>query len=79
MVLLTSELPNRFHQGKVRDTYDLGEHLLMVATDRISAFDVVLPTGTRRALDQALVQFAPGRRPMAAAPSAATTNAMAMG
>jgi phosphoribosylaminoimidazole-succinocarboxamide synthase len=29
----------------VRDTYDLGEHLLMVATDRISAFDVVLPTG----------------------------------
>ncbi len=32
------------HQGKVRDTYDLGEHLLMVATDRISAFDYILPT-----------------------------------
>ncbi|MCK9523843.1 MAG: phosphoribosylaminoimidazolesuccinocarboxamide synthase [Proteobacteria bacterium] len=32
------------HQGKVRDMYDLGEHLLMVASDRISAFDVVLPT-----------------------------------
>lgn len=35
----------RFHRGKVRDTYVLdGRHLLMVATDRISAFDVVLPT-----------------------------------
>ena len=32
-------------RGKVRDIYDLGEHLLIVATDRISAFDVVLPTG----------------------------------
>jgi len=30
-------------RGKVRDVYDLGEHLLMVATDRISAFDVVMP------------------------------------
>lgn len=30
-------------RGKVRDIYDLGEHLLMVATDRISAFDVVMP------------------------------------
>ena len=32
-------------RGKVRDIYDLGERLLIVATDRISAFDVVLPTG----------------------------------
>jgi phosphoribosylaminoimidazole-succinocarboxamide synthase len=32
------------HRGKVRDMYDLGDRLLMVATDRISAFDVVLPT-----------------------------------
>ena len=31
-------------QGKVRDIYDLGQHLLIVATDRISAFDVVLPS-----------------------------------
>jgi len=31
-------------RGKVRDIYDLGEALLIVATDRISAFDVVLPT-----------------------------------
>jgi phosphoribosylaminoimidazole-succinocarboxamide synthase len=31
-------------RGKVRDTYDLGDRLLMVATDRLSAFDVVLPT-----------------------------------
>ena len=29
-------------RGKVRDMYDLGEHLLMVASDRISAFDVVM-------------------------------------
>ncbi|MGC9108892.1 MAG: phosphoribosylaminoimidazolesuccinocarboxamide synthase [Caldimicrobium sp.] len=32
------------HRGKVRDIYDLGDFLLIVATDRISAFDVVLPT-----------------------------------
>lgn len=31
-------------QGKVRDVYDLGNALLLVATDRISAFDVILPT-----------------------------------
>ncbi len=31
-------------QGKVRDVYDIGEHYLMVASDRISAFDYVLPT-----------------------------------
>ncbi|MFZ1749473.1 MAG: phosphoribosylaminoimidazolesuccinocarboxamide synthase [Saprospiraceae bacterium] len=33
---------NVYH-GKVRDVYDLGDHLLMVATDRISAFDHILP------------------------------------
>ncbi len=32
-----------FKRGKVRDVYDLGDTLLMVATDRISAFDVVIP------------------------------------
>jgi phosphoribosylaminoimidazole-succinocarboxamide synthase len=32
------------HRGKVRDVYHLGERLLIVATDRISAFDVILPT-----------------------------------
>jgi len=32
-------------RGKVRDIYDLGDSLLIVATDRLSAFDVVLPTG----------------------------------
>jgi phosphoribosylaminoimidazole-succinocarboxamide synthase len=31
-------------RGKVRDIYNLGDHLLMVASDRISCFDVVLPT-----------------------------------
>lgn len=42
-VLLTyfSDLGPR-HQGKVRDIYDLGDRLLLVATDRISAFDVVM-------------------------------------
>ncbi|MDZ4723973.1 MAG: phosphoribosylaminoimidazolesuccinocarboxamide synthase [candidate division Zixibacteria bacterium] len=34
-----------FRRGKVRDIYDLGETYLFVATDRISAFDVVLPNG----------------------------------
>lgn len=33
-----------FKQGKVRDIYAVGDHLLMVASDRISCFDVVLPT-----------------------------------
>jgi len=32
-------------RGKVRDVYDLGEHLLMAATDRLSAFDVVMNQG----------------------------------
>jgi len=35
----------RMKRGKVRDVYDLGEQLLIVSTDRISAFDWVLPTG----------------------------------
>jgi phosphoribosylaminoimidazole-succinocarboxamide synthase len=33
-----------FNRGKVRDIYDLGNQLLLVASDRISAFDVILPT-----------------------------------
>lgn len=47
-VLLESSLPAPRYQGKVRDTYDLGDKLLIVATDRISALDVVLPTGIPR-------------------------------
>ena len=43
--LTASPLPNPTYRGKVRETYDLGERLLIVATDRISAFDLVLPTG----------------------------------
>jgi len=35
---------NLLKRGKVRDLYELEDHLLMVATDRISAFDVVMPT-----------------------------------
>lgn len=45
-VLLTTGLPlPLFIRGKVRDSYDLGSYLLIVATDRISAFDSVLPCG----------------------------------
>ena len=46
MVLMQTELPGvKFHaRGKVRDIYDLGDALLFIATDRLSAFDVVLPT-----------------------------------
>ncbi len=33
------------HRGKVRDLYDFGDALLMVATDRISAYDVIMPNG----------------------------------
>jgi len=41
--VLTTNLPGfPRHQGKVRDIYDLGDHLLLVASDRISAFDVVM-------------------------------------
>ncbi len=36
-------LPPPAHRGKVRDVYDLGDRLLLVATDRVSAFDCVLP------------------------------------
>ena len=45
--LLETRIPGLrlWRRGKVRDVYDLGERLLVVATDRISAFDVVLPTG----------------------------------
>jgi len=45
-VLLNASLPlPSFMSGKVRDSYRLGDHLLLVTTDRISAFDSVLPTG----------------------------------
>lgn len=45
-VVLSTNYPlPRISRGKVRDIYDLGEDLLIVATDRISAFDVVMPNG----------------------------------
>ena len=44
-VLIDSPLPNRTYRGKVRDTYALGDRMLIVASDRLSAYDVVLPTG----------------------------------
>ena len=45
--LLETELPGAklVNRGKVRDIYDLGDSLLFVATDRISAFDCVMPNG----------------------------------
>jgi phosphoribosylaminoimidazole-succinocarboxamide synthase len=44
--LFESHIPERplLFRGKVRDVYDLGDRLLIVASDRLSAFDVVLPT-----------------------------------
>src|SRR4026207_899126 len=46
MTLMQSNLPGlRLHaRGKVRDIYDVGDHYLIIASDRLSAFDVVLPT-----------------------------------
>jgi phosphoribosylaminoimidazole-succinocarboxamide synthase len=46
-VILRTEFPDLalYARGKVRDIYNFGDRLLLVATDRISAFDVVLPTG----------------------------------
>ena len=46
-VLIKSELPGLKHvsSGKVRDIYDLGVELLIVTTDRLSAFDVVMANG----------------------------------
>ena len=43
--LLQTEMPDikLFARGKVRDVYDLDDRLLIVATDRISAFDYVIP------------------------------------
>jgi phosphoribosylaminoimidazole-succinocarboxamide synthase len=46
-VLLTTDFKDisLFRRGKVRDVYDLGDALLIVSTDRISCFDVILPNG----------------------------------
>jgi phosphoribosylaminoimidazole-succinocarboxamide synthase len=46
-IVLKTEFPDVLlvKRGKVRDIYDLGEFLLIIATDRISAFDVILPNG----------------------------------
>ena len=48
--LIETALPGipLLNRGKVRDVYDLGDALLFVATDRLSAFDVVLPCGVPR-------------------------------
>ena len=44
-VVVQTALPGlKKRQGKVRDIYDLGDEILLIATDRISAYDVILPT-----------------------------------
>src|SRR2546423_8088298 len=43
--LMHSELPFPVRRGKVRDVYDIGDALLIVATDRISAYDCIMPNG----------------------------------
>lgn len=45
MIVTQTDLPYPKRVGKVRDIYDLGDQLLLVATDRISAFDVVFKEG----------------------------------
>lgn len=47
MIVVKTEISGltKFRTGKVRDVYDLGDELLIVATDRISAYDVVMPNG----------------------------------
>lgn len=48
--LLQIDLPGvrKLKSGKVREIFDLGDHLLLVATDRISAFDCIMPNGIPR-------------------------------
>src|SRR5213596_1942333 len=48
--LLELDLPGikKVKSGKVRELFDLGDRLLMVATDRISAFDCIMPNGIPR-------------------------------
>ena len=43
-VVLQTELPFPVRRGKVRDVYDLGDEMLLVSSDRISAFDWILPS-----------------------------------
>src|SRR5437899_7667688 len=48
--ILSLDLPGikKLRSGKVRELFDLGDRLLMVATDRLSAFDVIMPNGIPR-------------------------------
>ncbi|MDR3710954.1 MAG: phosphoribosylaminoimidazolesuccinocarboxamide synthase [Capsulimonadaceae bacterium] len=59
----------KFISGKVRDVYDLGDRLLVIATDRLSAFDVILPTGIEdkgRVLTQLSLYWYEQARPLVA-------------
>lgn len=63
--LLQTDLPLPKRSGKVRDVYDLGDSLLIVSTDRISAFDYILPSGIpdKGKLLTSMSQFWFGRLP----------------
>ena len=47
MIITSTDIKGlkKFRTGKVRDVYDLGDELMIVATDRLSAFDVIMPNG----------------------------------
>ncbi|MCX6360542.1 MAG: phosphoribosylaminoimidazolesuccinocarboxamide synthase [Armatimonadetes bacterium] len=69
--VLTTDLPGlpRFATGKVRDVYDLGDSLLLVVSDRISAFDCVMPNGVPdkgRVLTQMSLYWFRALRPLVA-------------
>jgi len=57
-IVLETNMPNLklINRGKVRDIYDLGEHLLLVTSDRLSAFDVIMNEGIPKK-GQVLNQF----------------------
>ena len=57
-IVLDTNMPtlNMINRGKVRDIYDLGEHLLLVTSDRLSAFDVIMNEGIPKK-GQVLNQF----------------------
>jgi hypothetical protein len=68
--LLNLDLPGlrKLKSGKVREVFDLGDSLLIVATDRISAFDCIMPNGIPQKgevlFDKQFVRELPGNLPL---------------
>ena len=75
-ILLNTDLPdlNLVARGKVRDIYDLGETLLIVTTDRISAFDVIMNEGVRGGPCRAIRQPLRPHQPYLCRPCARRTG-----